>query len=319
MIAGAAPRAVAVDVIFAGRGRLSDDEKLIAAIRGPLRDRLSSRPIGSTWAASPSCSAARARRFLGDTSTPAVAYAGFPIQRGGVIRRIERSVVLQMGAHSLATFAVATTRVGVDVAPRDLPARAWIDYRGPPGDLPADRARGRASAEPGGAGAAARQARDPRQHRGGGRRRPSHGGARAGCMAGIKANAVATALDRFRLRDGGKALDLALIVALGLLPAGLALLVRPRYLGPAALVAAALFCVGAQLAFGAGLVVSVVFPIAALLLATLGVITALMLRSRSGARAAAPLADAASSRSTPPSALARERLAEAAVARDLPA
>ena len=289
-IAGAAPRAVAVDVIFSGSGSPSDDAKLIEAIDGPLRDRLVLATDRLDQQGE--CQLfGRETQTLGDESEPAVAYAGFPIDRGGVIRRIERSVALQPGAMSMDSFAAVTTRVGAGIAPEHLPARAWIDYRGPPGTFPRIALEDVLSRSPAalsqlrgklvilGNTAAAVDDVHPTAAPG------------QGTMDGpeIQANAVASALDRFRLRDGGKALDLALIVALGLLPAGLALLMRPRYLGPAALVAAALFCVGAQLAFGAGRVVSVVFPIAALLLATLGVVAALMLRSRSGARAAAPL------------------------------
>jgi CHASE2 domain-containing sensor protein len=89
----------------------------------------------------------------------------------------------------------------------------------------------------------------------------------------LQANMMSTALDDFPLRNGARGLDIALIALLGLLPLGLALRLRrrPALIAPAVLVAAALFCVAAQLAFGGGRVISTVYPLASLALASIGV------------------------------------------------
>ena len=96
----------------------------------------------------------------------------------------------------------------------------------------------------------------------------------------IQANAIATALDDFPLRNAGAGADIALIVVLGLLPLGLVLWLRPRLVVLAVLVAAGALCVAAQLAFGAGRIVAVAAPLSSLALTTVGLMAALLLRGR---------------------------------------
>ncbi len=101
----------------------------------------------------------------------------------------------------------------------------------------------------------------------------------------VQANAISTALDRFPLRDGGPTLDIALIVALGLLPLALALRLSPALIAPAGIVAAALFGAAAQMAFNGGRVIAAAVPLASLALATIGVVAVLLLTGGHARRA----------------------------------
>jgi adenylate cyclase len=91
-------------------------------------------------------------------------------------------------------------------------------------------------------------------------------------MAGpeVHAAAIQTVLDGFALRGAPGRLDGLLIVALGLGGAIATAKLSPLRGALAGLVAAALFLVAAQVAFGAGLIVSVLYPMAALLLGVVG-------------------------------------------------
>jgi adenylate cyclase len=91
-------------------------------------------------------------------------------------------------------------------------------------------------------------------------------------MAGpeVQAAAIQTVLDDFPLRGAPGWLDGLLIAALGLAGALGTARLRPLRGAAFGLAAAALFLVGAQLAFGAGLIVSVLYPLAALVLGVVG-------------------------------------------------
>ncbi len=91
-------------------------------------------------------------------------------------------------------------------------------------------------------------------------------------MAGpeIQAAAIQTVLDDFPLRGAPGWLDGLLIVVLGLAGALATARLSPLRGAICGLVAAALLLVAAQLAFGAGLIVSLLYPLAALLLGVVG-------------------------------------------------
>lgn len=297
-LAAARPRAVAVDIIFNGRRDSASDRALIKAITGPLRgrlvlatDRLNEQGESQLFG--------RESMILDGSTAPAVGYAGFLADPGDVARRIDRRVAIERDGkplpHSkpLDTLAVATARVGGGVPPEQLPKTAWIDYRGKDGTYPRvafydvlDR-KPEALAKLRGKivvlGNMATAVGDV------------HGTSAPGpnSMHGpeIQANAISTALDRFPLRDGGRMLDLALIVVLGLLPLAIALRLSAALVAPAAILAGVLFCAAAQLAFGGGRVVSVVYPLSSLGLATIGLtlgpwLGGAMRRSHRPARAA---------------------------------
>ncbi|HWC26882.1 MAG TPA: CHASE2 domain-containing protein [Solirubrobacteraceae bacterium] len=279
-IASADPRVLAVDVIFTGRRRPADDRELIATVNGPVRDRLV-LATDQLDTLGKSQLFGRDRQVFGDRDAPAVGYAGFPRDPDGAVRKIERSVSLT-GGEPLGALAVVTRR-RAGTRQEDLPPTAWIDYRGPEGTFPRisldDVLRRRRAAlsrlrsKIVILGITGRATTDDRH-------RTSAPGTSDMVGPEMQANAVSTALDDFPLRDGGRAIDIALIVALGLLPAGLALVLRARLVVAATVIAAALFCAGAQLAFGAGRVISVVSPLVALVLATSGVLGALLLHGR---------------------------------------
>src|SRR5919109_1155038 len=86
----------------------------------------------------------------------------------------------------------------------------------------------------------------------------------------IQANAIATALAGFPLQHSSGAVDVLLIVLLGMVGPGIALWLGPLRAAVAGAVLAALFAVAVQLAFNSGLIVSFLYPLASLLLGVVG-------------------------------------------------
>lgn len=96
--------------------------------------------------------------------------------------------------------------------------------------------------------------------------------------AEINANAIATALDGFELQSTPLALDLFLIALMGILAPLASYRLSPLRALAAALLAGALYLVCAQLAFDAGRIVPVVYPIFALGLSLVGSLIVYYLR-----------------------------------------
>jgi adenylate cyclase len=154
---------------------------------------------------------------------------------------------------------------------------AWIDYAGPPGTYPivswadvldrSEAARRRLAGKIVVVGLTAPVLQDVHQT-------SAPGG---GMMAGpeIQANAIATALTAAPLRSAGGALDLALVVALGLLVPAIALRYGLSALVPAPL-AATLLLVAGQAAFSANRIFAVLPPLVALVAGTGGTAAALL-------------------------------------------
>ncbi|HEY7076978.1 MAG TPA: HD domain-containing phosphohydrolase, partial [Solirubrobacteraceae bacterium] len=151
---------------------------------------------------------------------------------------------------------------------------AWIDYRGGPGTFPtlsfADVLKGRF---------------DPRLVRGRivvvGAGSPTLQDVHATptgskLMSGpeVQANAIWTALHGFPLRDAGRAVDLALIALLALLPAVARIRLKLTATFGVALIAAVALLAGAQIAFDRGVIVAVAAPLAALIAGTIGTLLA---------------------------------------------
>ena len=205
---------------------------------------------------------------------------------------MERDVKIPIdGAQPLGTVGVTVAQKAEGLRPADLPATTWISFRGDHGTFPRVALRDVLDGEP----QALAKLRGKIVLLGIDRPpdvRTSAPGTGELDSTEIQANMMSTALDRFPLNDGERELDIALITLLGLLPVGLALLLRPALIAPAVLAAVALFCLAAQLAFGGGRVISVVYPLASLALASIGVAAVLLLRHRA-ARATQPRADAA--------------------------
>jgi adenylate cyclase len=96
--------------------------------------------------------------------------------------------------------------------------------------------------------------------------------------AEVNANAIATALDGFEVQSTPLALDLFLIALMGILAPLASYRLSPLRALAAALIAGALYLVCAQLAFDAGRIVPVVYPILALGLSLVGSLVVYYLR-----------------------------------------
>lgn len=214
----------------------------------------------------------------GDELSASVGYAGFPIAADGAYRQLDESVGLSGGDHEepvsdrLESFAVVAA--GLAGRPAEGFERAWIDYHGPAGTFPSRRfADVLAKPEPDAfegkivvVGTSARRQGDVHA--------TAAGGGQAMSGAEIQANAISTLLRGVPLRGVGAAVDVALIVLLGLLPAAVALALRAPAAIVATVAAAAAALVLAQLLFSAGRILPVVYPLLALVLSAAGVAVA---------------------------------------------
>ena len=182
----------------------------------------------------------------------------------GVVYRVDYSL------QGLETFATAAAEVFEHRRLRTQ-SRAWIDYAGPPGAIrsvsfsdvvnrvaPSSLFRGKAVVvEP-----LARSVPGVDFFR-----TPAEGRM---ASAEIQANAIATALRGFPLKDASGPLRVALIVLLALLGPLAALRLTPLLTLAAAGGVGLLFVVAAQLAFNGGTVLTYAYPAAALALSTVG-------------------------------------------------
>jgi adenylate cyclase len=194
----------------------------------------------------------------------------FPNDPGGVIRRTSYSI------DRLETFAVAAVEAaeGRPVDPGDFDDEgAWIDYAGPPGTIES---------------VSFSRVRDGKARRGlfkdklvvVGPSAPSlqdlHPTSTSGddLMAGaeIQANAISTVQRELPLDSQPAALDVALILLLGLAAPLASLHAPPLRALALALGAGVVFTVLAQLLFNGGAIVSFVYPVGTLLLVSVGVL-----------------------------------------------
>jgi CHASE2 domain-containing sensor protein len=200
------------------------------------------------------------------------AASNLPTGPGGVFQRFTHSAL------GMDTMAVAAARRsgGPRLRPADFePGGAWIDYRGGPGTI-----------ETVSFSALIRGQVDPRTFRD----RIVVVGASAAAlqdvhatpassqavMAGpeIQANAIWTAMHGLPLRTAALWFDLLAVFALGLAPALAGLRARPLAVALVTPLVAAGWIGVSQLAFGAGFIVAVVWPLAALLMGTTGTVAA---------------------------------------------
>jgi CHASE2 domain-containing sensor protein len=199
-----------------------------------------------------------------------VGYAGFPLAADDAYRQVDESVGLPGAAQRLESFAVVAA--GLAGAPLERFERAWIDYHGPAGTFKTYRF----ADVLGGAdssrflnkivvvGTSARQQNDLHA--------TAHGGRRVMSGAEIQANAISTLRREQPLRSLGAAAELAVIVCLGLLPAILLIIVRPKLAAGLIVLAAVVYLALAQVLFSAGWVLPVAIPLLALLLSAIGVV-----------------------------------------------
>jgi adenylate cyclase len=185
----------------------------------------------------------------------------------GVVRKVDYE---SQGLDSLSVVA-AQIALGHPVRHLRPGGHAWIDFVGPPGAIPSvSFSRVLLGGVPAATfrnkivvvGATAPSLQD------------IHAVSTGPAMAGpeLQANAILTALRGFPLRSVPQALDVVLIVLLGLVAPLVGLRAGPILSSALAALAGGLFAVGTQLAFDHGWVVSFVYPLEALALSAVGAI-----------------------------------------------
>ncbi len=279
------PAGIGVDIIF-DRHTSADAPLLTAIKRAKGHVVLATNAINSnantTLFGVPPENTAKLLQSVGAQA----GYVGFPPDADGRLRRFDYSVGLSPRATQLTTLPVLAARLTGAHIPKF--GTAWIDYRGGPGTITtvpfADVVQGRIAPERFRGKIVLIGATDPGlmdEHPS-----PADGGS---TMAGVEilANAAWTAKHGLSLNTSRGA-DFAAIVLLGLLPL-VTLRLRPRLSVAVCAGGALLFLIAAQIAFDNGLIVSVVYPLVALVLslaAVLGVRLALpRLSARRTARA----------------------------------
>jgi adenylate cyclase len=261
-------RTIAYDVQFTEPTQPAQDSDLISAVEDAHKVVLATTEVGADGQTKVLGGGALLKQIgarVGNSSLVPDA--------GGVIRRMPYSI------QKLRNFAIvsAETATGGSVPPQALGgSTAPIAYRGPPGTIESlsfsrvlrgqvdpRRLRGRIAV----VGAGAPSLQDLHSVPTGGRE----------LMSGpeIEANQIDTVLRGFPLRDAPPFLDVALIVLLGLCAPAASLRLTPLRALTFSLVLGALFLVAAQLAFSAGLIVAVIYPISAL---ALGIVLTLAVR-----------------------------------------
>ena len=260
-IAAGHPRAIAIDLQFTEGTDDRNDSALfdaVASAHGVVLVTTETLPNGET------------RIFGGNDRVRAAgarpASALFPTDPAGVIRKVEYSI------NGLKTLAVVTVETATG---RPVPrgpfgkSGAWIDYAGPTGSflrysysdvyaghVPSAFFKDKIVV----IGPAALTFQDIHQT-------PVDP-----LMPGgeIQANAIATVLRGIPLRSSPTALVVFLIVLMSFLTPGVSLGNKLRYSVIAAVLGAVAFAVAAQLSFNHGWIVSFVYPLCALALATMG-------------------------------------------------
>jgi adenylate cyclase len=256
----AGARVIAYDIQFTEPTRPSEDNALISAVDRSDGVVLATTEVGRSG----QTNVFGGDQVLRETGARAGS-SNYVNDSDGVIRRQPYAV------DGLESFAVVAAE---EYLGRRLPVREgleWIDWRGVPGtieSLPFSRlVEGRAP--PGFfrdkivvIGATAPSLQDVH---------PTAVSADAP-MSGpeIQANAIATVLADFPLQPAPGALNVALIVLLGVVGPGIALALGPLRAAICGALLAALYAVAVQLAFNSGLIVSFLYPLASLVVGVVG-------------------------------------------------
>ena len=251
----AGARTIAYDVQFTEPTTRAEDNALIRAVARAGNVVLATTEVDDRG---------RSNVFGGEDVLRSVdARAGntlIPADPGGVVRRIAYQV------QGLESFATATAEVatGEAVDPSEFDGDAWIDYAGPPRTVPtvSFAAAVRGNVDPAFfedkivvVGTSAPVLQDVHST-------PVSDGLMAG--AEVQANAITTVLDGFPLSSPSGALDIALIVLMAVVGPLAGVGRRPLLGFVIALGVGGLYLVVAQLAFNAGIVLPVVYPLVAL-------------------------------------------------------
>jgi CHASE2 domain-containing sensor protein len=257
-------RLIAYDIQFIGRRDPADDGPLTKAISTARPVLLATSDTEKGYLPVP---AGQNARSLGAV----VASAGAPADSDGIYRHMLYEPVV------LKTLPVKAAELvtGKPVAESNFPDNeAWIDYAGPPGTfrevpfsaalsgaVPAKTFRGKIVLVGDIAPVLQDIAPTPES---------------SSPMAGpeIQANALATILDGFPLGPAPGWLNVVLILVLSLAAPLLAIRLASLFVLGVALLVAALFVFGAQLAFNSGSILAVIDPLFGLVLGTGGTIAA---------------------------------------------
>jgi adenylate cyclase len=256
----AGAKAIAYDIQFTEPTTARDDNALITAV---------DRADGVVLATTEVDAKGRANVFGGEEVLRSVgARAGnsnLLNDEDGVIRRMPLEV------EGLTSFSIAAADVFRDERDRHRTGSEWIDYAGEPGTvdyvsfsrlLSREFADGLFDGKIAVVGAAAPSLQDTH----------STAVGEGAQMSGpeVQANAMATALAGFPLSEASHGLNVGLIVLLGLIGPATALAFGPLRAAIYGALAAVVFTVVVQLAFNSGLIISFLYPIAALLLGVTG-------------------------------------------------
>ncbi len=262
------PAVIAYDVQFTEQTKPREDNALIDAV---------ARADGKVVLATSEVGAHGQTNVLGGDAVLRQVHAragntAFPPDPDGVLRRVPYSIG---GLKSFAVVAAETAAGRRVDRPAVSGAGGWIDFYGPAGTIPAVSfsrvveghvKRGFFSGKVVVVGASAGSLQDV------------HATATSGSqlMSGpeVEANAISTVLRGFPLRSPPRGIDLALIILSAFLVPLANLRLRLTLAFAAGIAAALLLVVGAQLAFNTGWVVTLVYPMAALVISAFGVLGA---------------------------------------------
>ena len=256
----AGAKAIAYDIQFTEPTTPRDDNALITAVE---------RADGVVLATTEVDRKGRANVFGGADVVKAIgARAGnsnLLNDEDGVIRRMPYEV------EGLVSFSIATTNAFRGEPDRRRTGSEWIDYAGDPGTvdylsfsrlLSGDFAEGLFDGKIAVVGAAAPSLQDTH----------STSVGRGAQMSGpeVQANAMATDLAGFPLSEAPHVLNIGLIVLLGLVGPVIAITLGPLRAAIYGALTVVVFAVAVQLAFNSGLIISFLYPLAALLLGVTG-------------------------------------------------
>jgi adenylate cyclase len=256
----AGAKAIAYDIQFTEPSNPRDDNALIGAVQRADRVVLATTEVDAKG---------RANVFGGEGILNEIgARAGnsnFLNDEDGVIRRMPYEV------DGLTSFSIATVETFQGLPDQHRTGSEWIDYAGDPGtvtylpfskllsgDFPPGLFDGKIAV----VGAVAPSLQDTHAT-------PVGSGDQ---MPGpeVQANAIATALADFPLQEAPHALNIGLIILLGLVGPVTAVTFGPIRAAIYGALAAVIFAVGVQLAFNSGTIVSFLYPLASLLLGVTG-------------------------------------------------
>jgi adenylate cyclase len=259
------PSAIAFDIVFSDPSSLGqkDDEAFLNAGTPSLFDRI-------VLSFQETDNKGDVRLFGTGQTQSALRQAGyvpgitlFPLEPGGYIRRMSYSI------DKLVTFPVATAQAATRKRIRPFSGSKWIDYAGPAGTfhtvsfgdvysgkVPASFFKGKIVV----IGPTASDLHDV------------HPTSTDPAMSGaeVEANAIDTALRGFPISTVPGWVNVVLIVLFGVAVPLAALRVRPIVSIGIAVALGVVFALAVQLLFNAGTIVSVVYPLVALILSGIG-------------------------------------------------